>query len=128
MHADGSQSFLVSEWRKPREMPRPLIKCIEEIGKVCFFYLSFSFQSQTLVSYKLTLFLTCQGAFGVVHKAIVDESTTIGLPSYLAAVKEFKNPTEAEKRAIFLEASIMTQLSHEHVVRLVRCSSHQNIA
>ena len=55
------------------------------------------------------------------YKAVVDESTTIGLPSYIAAVKEFKNPTEAEKREIFLEASIMAQLSHEHVVRLVRC-------
>ena len=64
--------------------------------------------------------MTCQGAFGFVYKAIIDESTTIGLPSYLAAVKVFNSPSEDQKKEIFLEASIMAQLSHEHIVQLVR--------
>ena len=90
--AEGQLVGGVSEWKKPREVPRNIVKLIDKLG---------------------------EGAFGVVFKAIVDETTTIGLPSYLAAVKTFEKPSQKELKEIYTEASVMAQVNHEHVVRLV---------
>lgn len=41
---------------------------------------------------------------------------------YLVAVKSFAKPGETEMKQIFMEAMIMNQIKHEHVVAIVSCA------
>lgn len=66
------------------------------------------------------------GAFGTVFKGLLDESTTLGLPSYLVAVKNFPEPSAKERQMIFQEAALMSQVNSEHVVQLVGVISTQD--
>jgi len=66
-----------------------------------------------------TLELLGTGAFGRVYKALLQEKSLPGSPSYLTAVKSFAKPSDFEMRQIFLEAVTMNQIKHEHVVSFV---------
>ena len=96
-HPSIFKSAAISEWKRPAEISRGTINMISTLGK---------------------------GAFGVVMKAIVDDAPANGgrgrvrMP-YLAAAKMFESPSEKELREIYLEASIMAQIEHPNIVRLV---------
>eukprot|EP00053_Salpingoeca_punica_P019800 m.202754 g.202754 ORF g.202754 m.202754 type:complete len:1714 (+) comp17724_c0_seq5:316-5457(+) len=60
-----------------------------------------------------------KGAFGVVNKALLNEPTSLGLPAFLVAVKQFDDPSGKEKEQIFREAALMAQVSSEFVLKLV---------
>lgn len=76
----------------PREIPRKQVRLLEMLGK---------------------------GAFGEVYKALMEEETSLGVPSYLVAAKKFDDPSEEEKKEIFTEAVIMAQINHPNVCKLV---------
>eukprot|EP00049_Salpingoeca_infusionum_P002903 m.61163 g.61163 ORF g.61163 m.61163 type:complete len:1713 (-) comp11849_c1_seq2:955-6093(-) len=60
------------------------------------------------------------GAYGEVFKATLNESSSIGLPSYLVAVKTLKsNASETEKTALLHEAALLAQVHHSHLVNLI---------
>lgn len=78
--------------KKPREIKRPRLKLLSQLGS---------------------------GAFGTVMKGLLDENTELGVPSYLVAVKVFEEPTAKERDEIFMEAAVMAQIVHEHIVSLI---------
>jgi hypothetical protein len=77
----------------PRELPRNAITLLAELG---------------------------QGAFGMVHKAMLDEFTSTGTPAYAVAVKLLRaDANTAEEEALLREACLMAQVRHVNVVGLI---------
>ncbi|EDQ90094.1 uncharacterized protein MONBRDRAFT_16259, partial [Monosiga brevicollis MX1] len=75
----------------PRELARPAVTLLDELGK---------------------------GAFGVVYKGLMREGG--GIPDYLVAVKSLHATSSASDRSELLEeAAVMAQFRHENVVQLV---------
>ena len=61
-----------------------------------------------------------EGKFGCVYKALLNESSTTGMPAYLVAAKTTKTESSAkEKSDLLMEAVVMAQFSHEHIVNLI---------
>jgi hypothetical protein len=90
---EASRDLHLATINTPVEKPRHLVRLLGKLG---------------------------EGAFGIVHKALMDERTTQGVPSYLVAVKEVKDPNEEMRQEVYWEATVMAQISHPHVVQLVR--------
>jgi serine/threonine protein kinase len=73
-----------------REIPRSCIRIISELGK---------------------------GAFGVVYKALLKEDPR--RPAYLVAVKSLHaGSSESERRELLVEAAVLGQFDHPHVIQL----------
>ena len=78
------------ERRTPREIKRPNLKLLDQLG---------------------------EGNFGAVHKGLLDEIP--GTPGYIVAVKSLRAGIDAERGPMLQEAALMAQFEHAHVVRLV---------
>ena len=82
----------VTTFNRPREIKRSQVRLLETLG---------------------------EGTFGTVRKSLIDEKTSLGVPSYLAAVKECISHDSGALQEVLLEASVMAQLNHPPLLQLV---------
>jgi hypothetical protein len=68
-----------------------------------------------------------EGKFGVVFKALLDESEVNNIPGYIVAVKISKSvATEKQKQEMMMEAVVMAQFAHPNVVNLIGHALSEN--
>jgi serine/threonine protein kinase len=61
-----------------------------------------------------------QGEFASVHKGLLNEKPTTGIPEFTVAVKVLRNePTEREMKDFMREAAMVAQFQHPNVIALV---------